>query len=163
MSTVNDAATEWGPRGDEAGLPDRMNAAMWQACPRMHELGIRVVELRAGFVVGAVPLAGNRNHLGTMYAGALFGVAEMLGGALWLPSFDPERFYPTVKDLQIRYRRPATTDVRAQAQLDTATIDRMRRDTEARGKTEFVLDAVLTDTAAEVVATTRGIYQIRAR
>jgi hypothetical protein len=66
-----------------------------------------------------------------------------------------------VKDLQIRYRRPATTDVRARAELDAPTIARMQHEAGTAGKAEFVIDAVLTDTSGEVVATTRGTYQIR--
>jgi thioesterase domain-containing protein len=142
-------------------LAEVINAGMEQAVPAMHRLGIRVAEVRPGYAVATVPLAGNSNHFGSMYAGALFGVAEMLGGAMFYPSFDMARFYPTVKDLQIKYRRPAKTDVRAQAQLDAATLARMRHEVETAGRTEYVLDAVLTATNGEVVATTRGTYQIR--
>ena len=153
MSTVNQA--------DALALAEFINAGMEYAVPAMYQLGIRLLEVRPGYAVATVPLMGNVNHFGGMYAGALFGAAELLGGALFFPNFDATQFYPTVKDLQIRYRRPATTDVRAQADLDTATIARMQHELETAGKTEFVLDAVLTDNTGEVVATTRGIYQIR--
>jgi thioesterase domain-containing protein len=138
-----------------------INAGMEQAVPAMHQLGIRVAEVRPGYAVATVPLAGNSNHFGSMYAGALFGVAEMLGGALFYPSFDMARFYPTVKDLQIRYRLPAKTDVRAHAQLDAATLARMQHEVDTAGRTEYALDAILTDANGVVVATTRGTYQIR--
>jgi thioesterase domain-containing protein len=151
MSIVNDTS-DWA---------ELINAGMEHAVPAMHNLGIRVVEARPGYAVTTVPLAGNVNHFGSMYAGALFGVAELLGGALFFPSFDAAQFYPTVKDLKIRYRRPATTNVRAQAELAATTITRMQHEAETLGKSEFVLDAVLTDTTGEVVATTRGTYQIR--
>jgi thioesterase domain-containing protein len=153
MSSVNQA--------DLPELAEFINAGMEYAVPAMYQLGIRVLEVRPGYAVATVPLAGNVNHFGSMYAGALFGAAEMLGGALFFPSFDAARFYPTVKDVQIRYRRPATTDVRAQAELDATTIERMQHEVETVGKTEFVLDAVLTETTGRVVATTRGTYQIR--
>lgn len=143
------------------GLAELINAGMEHAVPSMYQLGIRVLDIRPGRAVATVPLEGNVNHFGSMYAGALFGAAEMLGGALFFPSFDAARFYPTVKDLQIRYRRPAKTDVRALAELDAATLAHMQHELDTAGKTEFVLDAVLTDTKGEVVATTRGTYQIR--
>jgi thioesterase domain-containing protein len=146
--------------GDD--LSALMNAVIEQGVPPMHGLGITVAELTAGHVVGTAPLAGNVNHLGSMYAGTLFGLAEMLGGALFVASFDVERFYPTVKDVQIYYRRPTTSDVRAEASLDAATIERLKQQAEADGRAEFILDAVLTDTAGQVVATTRGTYQVRA-
>ena len=147
---------------DHADLAGLMNAVIEHAVAPMHSLGIRVVELRPGYVLGAAPLTGNANHLGTMYAGTLFGVAEMLGGALFVASFDVERFHPTVKDVRIRYRRPATTDVRAEASLEADTIARLRREADHHGKAEFVLDATITDGDGEVVAGTRATYQIRA-
>lgn len=148
---------------DGADLVGLMNLVIEHGVPPMHGLGIRVVELQPGHVVGAAPLEGNANHLGTMYAGTLFGLAEMLGGALFVASFDVDRFYPTVKDVQIRYRRPATSDVRAEANLEAGTLERLFAEAEEIGKAEFVLDATITDVAGEVVATTQGTYQVRAR
>jgi thioesterase domain-containing protein len=139
-----------------------MNAVIEHAVPPMHQLGIRVVELDGGRAVGIAPLAGNGNHLGTMYAGTLFGLAEMLGGALFVANFDVSRLHVTVKDMQIRYRRPARTDIRAEARLDAATIERLKRAADAMGKAEFSLEAVITDADDDVVATTRGTYQLRA-
>jgi len=146
----------------EAQLVELFNSVLQESVPAMHGLGIRVVELQPGRVLGAAPMAGNSNHLGTMYAGTLFGLAEMLGGALFAASFDFARFYPTVKDLQISYVRPTTTDVRAEASLDLATIESLKAELETASKVEFVLDAVLTDATGQVVATTNGLYQIRA-
>ncbi len=53
------------------------------------------------------------------------------------------------------------TDVRAEASLDATTIARIKLKADAAGKTEFLLDAELTDTAGVVVATTHGTYQVR--
>lgn len=139
-----------------------MNSVIEQGIPAMHGLGIRAALLEPGHVAGTAPMEGNANHLGTMYAGTLFGLAEMLGGAMFGASFDIERFYPVVKDLQIRFRRPATTDVRAETWLDLGAIDRLRAEAEEHGKAEFVLEATITDLSGEVVATTTGTYQIRA-
>ena len=149
------------PTNDEAGLTSRLNTVIETRIPAMHRLGIRIVEVREGFVSATAPLAGNLNHAGTMYAGTLFGLAEVLGGGIFFASFDLRRFTATVKDVQIRYRRPATTDIQAEASVDTATITRIKQEAEDIGKTEFSLSAQLTDTAGVVVASTRGIYQIR--
>ena len=124
-------------------------------------LGIQVVELDATRVVASVPLAGNENHLGSIYAGALFGVAEVLGGALFFPSLSLEEYYPTVKELTISYRKPAMSDVRAEAHLPPETLERLLREVAATGKSEFVLEASLTDVDGVEVATTRGVYQFR--
>lgn len=146
----------------EAELISLFNAVLRDSVPAMYGLGIRVAELQPGHVVGTAPMDGNANHLGSMYAGTLFGLAEMLGGALFAASFDIARFYPTVKDLKIDYVRPATTDVRAETKLDLESIEALKAELEVTGKVQFELDAELTDTTGQVVATTRGTYQIRA-
>jgi acyl-coenzyme A thioesterase PaaI-like protein len=127
----------------------------------IHRLGIRIVEVRDGFIAGTAPLAGNLNYQGSMYAGTLFGLGEALGAVVFAANFDLSRFTATMKKVQIRYRRPATTDVRAEASLDASTVARIKRDADAAGKAEFVLDAELSDTAGVVVATTHGTYQVR--
>ena len=81
---------------------------------------------------------------------------------MFFANFDLRRFTATVKDMQIRYRRPAMTDIRAEASLDASTITRIKREADDSGKTEFVLDAELTDTEGVVVAITHGTYQVRA-
>lgn len=137
------------------------NTAIEFSIPVAHRMGVTIVEVRPGHVVGEVPVDGNTNHIGTMYAGVLFTVAEILGGAISLASFDSGEFYPIVKDLQIRFRRPARTTVRAIASLDDAAIAAATSEAAANGKADFVLEAELTDTEGVVVATTRGIYQLR--
>ncbi len=56
----------------------------------------------------------------------------------------------------------AKSDVRAEARLDDATIDRVAREAEANGKSDFTLDAVVRDADRQQVATTHGLYQLRA-
>jgi thioesterase domain-containing protein len=146
---------------DPDGLATLVNEMFESRIPVIHRLGIRIVEVRDGFIAGAAPLAGNLNYQGSMYAGTLFGLGEALGAVVFAANFDLSRFTATVKEVQIRYRRPAMTDVRAEASLDASTVARIKRDADAAGKAEFVLDAELTDTAGVVVATTHGIYQVR--
>jgi thioesterase domain-containing protein len=146
---------------DPADLVSLVNAMFESRIPVIHRLGIRIVEVRDGLIVGAAPLAGNLNYQGSMYAGTLFGLGEALGGGVFFANFDLRRFTATVKDMKIRYRRPAMTDVRAEASLDASTIARIKREADDSGKTEFVLDAELTDTEGVVVAITHGTYQVR--
>jgi thioesterase domain-containing protein len=135
--------------------------------PILEAMGIRVVELRAGFAAAELPPEPNVNHFGVTYAGSLFSVAEMLGGLLSMATFDLDRdgelagFVPIVKESTIRFRRPALGVVRATASLTGAEVDRVRADALATGKGEFALEATLTDVAGEVVATTVGTYQVR--
>ncbi|MBN0698329.1 YiiD C-terminal domain-containing protein, partial [Pseudomonas aeruginosa] len=84
--------------------------------------GLRAEVLEPGYVRLRMPGAGNENHIGSMYAGALFTLAEIPGGALFLTSFDSARFYPIVKEMTLRFRRPAKGDIRVEARLDAERI-----------------------------------------
>ena len=142
-------------------MPALINATMGDTIPVLAHLGLEVIEASRGRAAARVPLEGNGNHVGTMYAGVLFSVAEMLGGALSLATFDPARFYPIVKDLRIEFRRPATTVVTARTSLDDAEIARVLADVERDGKGQFTLTSELTDESGTVVAATEGTYQVR--
>lgn len=125
--------------------------------------GLKAEVLEVGHVCLRMPLAGNQNHIGSMYAGALFTLAEIPGGALFLTSFDAQRFYPIVKEMNLRFRRPATGDIRVEARLAAEEIQQLQKQATELGKAEYVLQLQLTDESGEVVAESRGLYQLRAR
>jgi thioesterase domain-containing protein len=125
--------------------------------------GLKAEVLEPGHVRLCMPLAGNQNHIGSMYAGALFTLAEIPGGALFLTSFDAQRFYPIVKEMNLRFRRPATGDIRVEASLADTEIQRLQKQATEEGKAEYVLELQLTDDSGEVVALSRGLYQLRTR
>ena len=124
-------------------------------------MNLKAEVLEPGFVRLRVPLAGNENHIGSMYAGALFTLAEIPGGALFLTSFDASKFYPIVKEMNLRFRRPATGDIVVEARLSAEEIERLQGEAQANGKAEYVLELQLTDGSGEVVALSRAIYQLR--
>jgi len=147
---------------DETDLTLMANQLLEATIPVVYEaMRLRFVDVGPGVATAKVPFEGNSNHLGTMYAGVLFTVAEVLGGAMAF-SFDVSKFAPVVKDVQIRYRRPARSDVTATTTLSQARRDELSKLAEETGKAEFILTAELTDDSGEVVATTEGTYQLRA-
>ena len=123
--------------------------------------GLRVVELRRGYVKCLMPFAGNGNHIGTMYAGALFTLAEIPGGALFLSSFDAAKFYPIVKELDLRFLKPAKADVTVEISLDDIHIASLSAQAAEKGKAEFILEGQLKAADGTIVAESRGVYQIR--
>jgi acyl-coenzyme A thioesterase PaaI-like protein len=123
--------------------------------------GLRVIELRRGYVKCQMPFAGNGNHIGTMYAGALFTLAEMPGGALFVSSFDAGKFYPVVKQLDLRFLRPAKGDVTVEMSLDEEQIAALSALAVETGKAEFTLEGKLRNTDGVIVAESSGVYQIR--
>ena len=139
-----------------------MNGAIESTIPIAHKMGLKVVEARPGFAATTVPAEGNGNHFGVIYAGVLFTVAEVLGGIIPLITFDTAKYFPLVKNLEIQFVAMAKSDVRAEASLDDETITRVEAEAAERGKADFTLEAVVTDADGQTVATTRGLYQLRA-
>ncbi len=143
-------------------LVDTMNGALASTIPIADKMGVKVVEARPGFAATTVPAEGNGNHFGVIYAGVLFTVAEVLGGIIPLITFDTAKYFPLVKNLDIQFVAMAKSDVRAEASLDDETITRVEAEAAQRGKADFTLEAVVTDANGQTVATTRGLYQLRA-
>ncbi len=143
--------------------PADATAFIHQAIPMLGALGLEVVAIGAGSMTLRVPFEGNGNHVGTMYAGALFAIAEVPGGAIAVQLFDPARYYPVIRSMTVDYRRPATTDVTVVAEINSAEADRIRATADAEGKADFVMDLEVKDTARRVVMTAHGDYQLRTR
>jgi len=127
----------------------------------VERMGLKVLELTPGYAKLLAPLRGNENHIGSMYAGALFTLAEMSGGALFLTTFDPTKCYPIIKELTIKFLHPAHSDITAEAFLSEEEVDRISGEISKEGKAEFVLHEELKDESGTVVATSRGVYQLR--
>lgn len=144
-------------------LVEMMNNALSSTIPIADHMGVQVVEARRGFAAATVPVEGNGNHFGVIYAGVQFTVAEVLGGIIALSTFDAGKYFPLVKNVDIAFRAMATTPLRAEASMDDETIARVEAEAAAQGKSDYVLDAVVTDANGTVVATTHGLYQLRAQ
>jgi hypothetical protein len=123
--------------------------------------GMKVLAMRDRYVKTLMPLEGNVNHVGIMYAGSLFTIGECMGGAIYGVAFDIQRFFPVVKEVTIKFRRPVATDVTLELEMDQETADRIQKEAEEKGKADYTLDLELKDTNGETVSTVHGIWQIR--
>jgi thioesterase domain-containing protein len=139
----------------------QLNAGLAQLVPRAHEMGVRFVTARPGTVRATVPVEGNGNHFGTIYAGVIFTLAEVLGGALHFATFDATTHYPLVRAMTIDFVAAGRTQLTAAATLDDATVERVRAEASEGGKPRFELCATVSDDSGTVVATTVGDYQLR--
>jgi acyl-coenzyme A thioesterase PaaI-like protein len=148
---------------DDAGrLVEMMNGALESTIPIAHRMGVRVVEARRGFAAATVPAEGNGNHFGVIYAGVQFTVAEILGGIVAMSTFDTAKYFPLVKNVDIKFVGMARSELRAEAALDDETIARVEAEAAEKGKADFTLEAVVTDADGQTVSSTRGLYQLRA-
>ena len=123
--------------------------------------GLRALELRPGYVKCMMPLEGNENHIATMNAGALFTLAEITGGSLFVASFDVARYFAVVVEMNIQFAKPADSAVTMEVSLDQARISSLQEEALRNGKVRFELVGELKSATGVVVARSCGLYQIR--
>lgn len=126
--------------------------------PFVERAGLELLHLERGRAVLRLPFEPNINHVGMVYAGALFTVAEVPGGVLFLSAFDVSRFYPIVGEMSIRFLKPAMTAVTVDARMSDAEIERVAAELEEHGKSKYVLEQEVHDEAGVLVATTSATY-----
>ena len=128
----------------------------------VERIGLKALELKPYYVKLAAPIAGNENHIGGMYAGALFTLAEIPGGALFLTTFDVSKFYPIIKEMTIRFVAPAKTDVTIEMYLSKEEASHIEAEARENGRADYVLEGEVKDASGVVVAVSKGLYQLRA-
>ena len=140
---------------------DKLTQATWSVMPFCERTGVRVLEAERGHVKLVMPLEPNVNHVGIMYAGAMFTLAELPGGTMTAVSFENGKYFPIVKDLRMTFVAPATTDVSVTIELDERQLEAIQRDLEERGKADYGWNAELLDSSGRVVARSENAYQLR--
>ena len=130
--------------------------------PGIERTGLKVLELRDRYAKALMPLnEGNTNHVGIMYAGSLFTLGEFSGGIIHLASMNFTKFIPIVKEVHIRFRRPAMTDITMEVTMTEQEAGRLEAEAEKKGKADYELNMELKDQNGETVAEVNGTWQIR--
>ena len=118
----------------------------------MQRTGMQVVEARRGYGKVVMPLAGNENHIGAMYMGALSTLAEA-GAATSVSTFvDFERYFPVITRIEIDFLKPALSDVSAEYGLTEEQIDALNAELEQAGRCTYVAELPLVDDRGQVSA-----------
>ncbi len=137
-----------------------LNRLVGVAVPFAVRNGFRVEAMEKGYIRASIPLKGNRNHLGTLYAGAMFVLAEIPGGVLTLFDLGTE-YVPVLTELTMRYEKLARTDLTVEFRMTDEERDRITAEVEREGKSLFTLEGELRDKNGEVVARSIAHYQVR--
>lgn len=124
-------------------------------------MGVKVLTLEPGRVKLMAPMKDNENHIGTVYAGAIFSLGEVVGGPLLWSLFDPGKYFPIVKEMTVRFVAPATTDLTVECSIPEEIVSKMKTDLDTKGKAQTVLECEILDEQGQLVAVTEGIYQVR--
>ena len=141
--------------------PELATAFVHQSVPAIGRLGVVVEAIEPGAVVLRVPIEGNANHMGTMYAGALFALAELPGGLLPLAVLDPGRYVPIVTDMQVHFVAAARTDVTLAARMDPDELQALAARADSEGQSSFTLALHGADSAGRTVLTSTAHYVLR--
>ena len=157
-----EAPRSWPKRKVKEGALQLLNRGIGFGIPFAPRNGFKVVEIREGYLKSFIPIKGNRNHFGGMYAGALFTVGEIPGGVLAILNFDT-KYFPLLKDMKVTFDRVAKSDVTVEFQISQEERMRIEKEADREGKCDFVLKGEIKDTKGETVAYTEGLYQLRCK
>jgi len=77
-----------------------------------------------------------QNHLGTVHAGAQFSLAEAASGQWLLDKFGDRaaEYLAVVRHVDVKYRRPATGELTARAEVDEEKAEQFRATLDRRGR-----------------------------
>ncbi len=132
-----------------------------ETIPIIQKMGIKVLEFRECYAKLMLPMDKNLNHIGIIYAGSLFTLGEISGGAIFNAAFDNKKFYPIVKDAAIRYKRMATTDVTVEVKMTEEEAEKISKQAENEGKADYSLNLEIKDANGEICCIVTGTWQIR--
>lgn len=141
--------------------PEQATAFVHQTVPAIGRLGVVVEAIAPGAVDLRVPIEGNANHFGTMYAGAMFGLCELPGGLLPLAVLDPMKYTPIVTGVDIRFLAAARSDVRLSARMAAEELQRLGQQVDDTGRADFTLELEGVDDSGRVVVRSTAFYQLR--
>ncbi len=88
------------------------------------------------------------NHLGTIHAGAQFSLAEAASGLCLMQNFPDmaDSVLPLLRKSEIKFSRPAQSDIRAEANIDAEEKEKFHARFERKGRGVIRVSAEVRDT-----------------
>lgn len=124
----------------------------------LRRTNVEVVEQTPNSIRVRMPLEGNANHFGAMYAGVIFTLAEFPFGALFVNRYPLTRMVPIVGELTIRYLAPVTSDLFVSVEVTDAEWERIESEVAAIGKSKLIRSSELTDESGAAKAVASATY-----
>ncbi|MFT6153145.1 MAG: hypothetical protein ACJA0E_000197 [Bermanella sp.] len=100
------------------------------------------------------------NHLGSVYAGVQWSLAEVLGGIVFLSS-GINGYVPILKSMSIDFTKPALTDLVSEVRFTSNDVNEMKKSLDKDGRYNFELESNVKDINGNIVATGHAVYAIR--
>jgi thioesterase domain-containing protein len=127
----------------------------------IEKMGMRILDFQPRSVKIMLPKKPNQNHIGTVYAGSLFSLADYTGGVLFYASFDHRKYYPLLKEITMTFKSPATTDMTVEASMTPEEAKRLIKMAEDTGKADWILNLELKDEQGKTCCIVHGNFQMR--
>ena len=109
-----------------------------------------------------VPLNDNtKNHFNSVHAAIQWAGAELLGGLIWIQNQPSNDYLFVMKEMTIRFLKPAMGDIEACAQFNETQCNIMKATLAETGRHDFELTSEIKNQQGDVLATTSGTYAIR--
>jgi len=129
-----------------------------QRIDTLKNMNLRVLEESPNRVRIAMPRAGNGNHLGGVYAGAIFSLAEFPFGMMCVDRFGTQEIVPVVGEVTIRYLAPAMSDLTIEMTVSEEEWVEIERETKAHGKFKIIKELEVKDDEDRVNAIVKATY-----
>lgn len=140
----------------------QIEATVKQVLPLAKFMDVEVLSAADGDYRCRVPLnEQTKNHFNSVHAAIQWAGAELLGGLIWIQNQPGSNYRFVMREMTIRFLKPAMDDIEACAQFDDAQINAMKSDLQETGRHDFELEAEIKNKTGDVLATTTGCYAIR--
>jgi acyl-coenzyme A thioesterase PaaI-like protein len=102
------------------------------------------------------------NHVGIVYAGSMFVIAEIAGANLFVCTYGQDEFVPILKGMEIKYNKPTKKDLVIDLFLtEEEAVEKIAKARE-RGRGDYFLDVPIKDVDGnEVALATFNYYAIQ--
>ena len=127
----------------------------------IEKMGMRILDFKKQSVKILLPKEPNVNHIGTVYAGSLFSLADFAGGVLFYSAFDLRKYYPLLKEVTITFKRPATTDITVETSMTSEQAEGIKKIADETGKADWALDLELKDEQGNICCIVHCTFQMR--
>lgn len=140
--------------------PDELTDYLHRAIPLSAAMGVEAVATGAGGTTVGAPHGPNINHQGTVFGGSLSALALLAGFAAVLNRLRSEGYdhRVVVQRNHYSYDLPASTAVRARAELDEHRWDRLRQALDRRNIGRITVDVTVTEEGGRQVGRLAGVF-----
>lgn len=124
----------------------------------LKHMGLELLETTDNRVRIRMPKEGNTNHLGGVYAGAIFTLAEFPFGMMYIAKLGLTEMVPVVGEMTIRYLAPANGDLFIDIEVSDEEWTQITEDTREKGKLKLVREIEVKDAQGNVNSIVKATY-----